>query len=208
MDIVTLREFSRRIGVSLTAVQKGVKTGRIKAITDSTGRITGIDCSTQSAAWEDNCKAPQRRAHNQSGGRPRNDGKPVAAPKTAPKKTREGEVVEARDPQPHGGALKRSTKTPPPEGQMSMAEAQRARELIKLQTDSLNLKERQGELVKASDQKAAGFKLGQTLISNLYNMPERLSDEFAGMSDPAEIHALWLKELDKAVSQIRGEYGC
>ena len=59
MEIVTLREFARRVGVSLTAIQKGVKNGRIEAITDpATGKITGIDYATQATAWTANSKHP------------------------------------------------------------------------------------------------------------------------------------------------------
>ena len=206
MEIISARQFAERIGVSLTAIQKGVKTGRIKAVHDKkTGRITGIDWDTQQAAWTDNSKAPQRMPHNLAGGRPRKDGKPVAAPRQQP---REGDVIESREPQPHGGALKRQQQTPPPEGQITMAEAQRNRELVKLQLDVLKLKEAEGELVNAAEQRKLGYQLGQTLISNLYNMPERLADEFAGMNDATEIHKLWVKELDAAIANIRELYGC
>ncbi len=210
MDIVSLREFARRVGVSLTAVQKGAKpeVGRIQAIRDESGKITGIDADTQVAAWSENSKAPQRKPHNLAGGRPRLDGKPVAAPKAQASKLQEGEVDEFREPQPHGGALKRSKKEPAPDGEMSMAAVQRAREIVKLQTDNLVLKEKQGVLVNAKEQHRVGFTLGQTLISNLYNMPERLADEFAAMSDPAGIHTMWVAELDLSIAKIREAYGC
>lgn len=191
MEIVTLREFARRLGVSLTAVQKGAKpeNGRIEAIRDENGKITGIDWDTQSVAWEANCKAPQRRAKNQAGGRPRLDGQPVATP---------------RKP-----AASVTTPPPPPKdgGLTSLADIQRARELVKLQIDNLKLKEQQGELVSRAEQEKIGYEVASGLISDLYNLPERLSDELAGMSDPNAIHALMTKEIDNMVRQIRSKLG-
>lgn len=211
MEIVTLREFARRIGVSLTAVQKAIKNGRIKAQTDDAGKVKGIDWETESIAWTENSKAPQRKPKNPNGGRPRKDGTPAARAATAAPlpddAPAEGEIVEHLEHQPHGGALKRAEKTPPTKGPMTITEIQRARELVKLQLDNLKLKEAQGELVSAKKQREEGAKLGATLIAGLYNMPERLADDFAGMSDPHEIQRIWVEEIDKLVQDMRSKYG-
>lgn len=206
MEIISLREFARRIGVSLTAIQKAARpeNGRIEAIRDDDGKITGIDWDTQQAAWNANSKAPQKRPHNIGGGRPRNDGKPPAPPREAA--PREGDVSEHLEPQAHGGALKRSEKVQAPPGQMSMAEVQRARELVKLQIDNLKLREAQGELVSAADVKKQGHALATAIIGALYNIPDRCADEIAGMSDPHAIHKLLLEEIDNAVEGIRKAY--
>ena len=188
MEIVTLREFARRVGVSLTAVQKGVKNGRIEAITDDTGKITGIDYQSQADAWTANSKHPQKRPHNPGGGRPRNDGLPPATPQAV------------------GGDRLPREKTQAPAGQMTMAEVQRARELVKLQIDNLKLREAQGELVSAAEVKKQGHALATGIISALYNIPDRCADEIAGMSDPHAIHKLLLQEIDNAVEAIRKAY--
>jgi hypothetical protein len=190
MEVVTLREFARRIGVSLTAIQKGVKTGRIEAITDpATGKITGIDYASQGEAWTANSKHPQKRPHNIAGGRPRNDGEAPAAPAAAKTKPK----PPADQPsQPTGG--------------MSMSEVQRAREIVKLQIDNLKLKEAQGELVSAAEVRKQGHALASGIVSHLYNIPDRCADEIAGMSDPHAIHKLLLAEIDNAVEAIRKAY--
>ena len=196
MEVVTLREFARRIGVSLTAIQKGVKTGRIQAITDpGTGKITGIDFESQAPAWSANSKHPQKRPHNISGGRPRNDGLPPADPQTVG-----GDRLPGRSSPAKGDAS-------PPPGQMTMAEVQRAREIVKLQIDNLKLREAQGELVSAAEVKKQGHALAAGIISSLYNIPDRCADEIAGMSDPHAIHKLLLTEIDNAVEAIRKKYG-
>jgi hypothetical protein len=196
MEVVTLREFARRIGVSLTAIQKGVKTGRIQAITDpGTGKITGIDFESQAPAWSANSKHPQKRPHNISGGRPRNDGLPPADPQTVG-----GDRLPGRSSPAKGEA-------PPPPGQMTMAEVQRAREIVKLQIDNLKLREAQGELVSAAEVKKQGHALAAGIIGSLYNIPDRCADEIAGMSDLHAIHKLLLTEIDNAVEAIRKQYG-
>jgi hypothetical protein len=207
MEVVSVREFAKRVGVSLAAIQKGIRNGRIEAIVDeATGKTKGIDYDTQASAWTDNAKAPGRRPNTEAGGRPRKDGKPPAQPKTNGGK-REGEVSEYLEGQPHGGALKRSEKAPPPAGQMTMAEVQRARELVKLQLDNLKLKESQGELVNLVEVRVQGSKLAAGVISALYNIPDRVSDEIAGMTDPHQIAKLLISEIDQAVEDLRRAYG-
>jgi hypothetical protein len=185
MEIVTLREFSRRIGVSLTAIQKGVKSGRIVAITDDAGKTTGIDYASQAEAWTANSKHPQKKPHTSAGGRPRNDGAPPARP-----------AKQAGAPESPAA----------PAGGMSMSEVQRAREIVKLQLDNLKLREAQGELVSASEVRKQGQVLAAGIISHLYNIPDRCADEMAGMSDPHTIHQMLLTEIDQAVESIRKAY--
>jgi hypothetical protein len=189
MNVISLREFARRIGVSLPAVQRAAKpeTGRIEAIRDpATGKITGIDWDTQQHAWSANSKHPQKIPHHRAGGRPRKDGTPTAAPSTPAR-----EIDDA----------------PPSPGGMSMSEIQRARELVKLQIDNEKLKEVRGETIAVSQVKQAGAKLAATIINGLYNIPERCADDIAGMSDPHEIHKLLVREIDATVNELRAQYG-
>lgn len=190
MEIVTLREFARRIGVSLTAIQKGVKSGRIEAITDpDTGKITGIDYASQAPAWTANSKHPQKVPHNIAGGRPRHDGQPTAAPAT--------KTIAAR------------AEPASPEGEkpgMSLADIQRARELVKLQIDNEKLKEVRGLSVSTADVEKQGRSLAAIVISGMYTIPDRISDELAGMTDANAIQNLLLQEIDRAVEQLRKAY--
>lgn len=206
-EIVSLREFARRIGVSLQAVQKAARpeSGRISVERDAAGKITGVDWDTQAAAWHDNSKAPQRRPHNPSGGRPRKDGTPTAV--AADRSQRAGDVTEFPGAQPHGGAKKRAEKEPAPQGEMSLAQIQRARELVKLQIDNEDLKKKRGETVSRSDVLNEGSKLAGAIIGALFNIPERISDDLAGMTDPHKISELLTRELTEAVASIREKYG-
>lgn len=190
MEIVTLREFARRVGVSLTAIQKGVKSGRIQAITDpDTKKITGIDFATQATAWTANSKHPQKLPNTIAGGRPRHDGQPTAAPATK-------SIAANAD----------SAQAEPEKPGMSLADIQRARELVKLQIDNEKLKEVRGQSVATTDVEKQGRSLAAIIISGMYTIPDRISDELAGMTDANAIQNLLLQEIDRAVEQLRKAY--
>lgn len=202
MELISAREFARRIGVSLTAVQKAARpeNGRITAERDAGGKITGIDWDTQQAAWTANSKAPQCRPKTSAGGRPRLDGSaPASAAKragtSAPTKREKGPETETNAGE---------SGTP---GRKSLADIQRERELVKLQIDEESLKKARGASVDRAEVYAEGAKLAGQLIGALYNIPERISDDLAGMTDPHEISALITKEINEAVSNLRAKYG-
>lgn len=193
-ELISLREYARRKDVSLTAVQNAIKSGRIvPASYTESGRIKEIDWDTQADAWESNSKHPQKRPHTNAGGRPRKDGEPTAKPsRQAPGQASAGVAAEDDEaPQPGGRKL---------------ADIQRDRELVKLQIDIEKLKEARGESVPRVEVEKQGRSLAAMVISGLYTIPDRVSDELAGMSDPHAIHALLLQQIDAAVSELRKAY--
>lgn len=100
-------------------------------------------------------------------------------------------------------AKKTAGKAPKSKKADSLIEVTRKRELIKLETEQLRLRQAKGELVSAADEEAAGRALASTVITALYNIPERISDELAGMSDAHAIAELLERELDMAVEKLR-----
>lgn len=195
-EIISLREFAKRKDVSLTAVQKACapEKGRIIPERDESGKITGINWTTQAAAWEANAKG-HYKPHTVAGGRPRRDGQAVASPKTS-------KAAAGRSSAP--AAPPAADDEPPVSGgPMKLADITRARELVKLQIDNIKLKQAQGELVSAADQAAQGATLGAMVIAALYNIPERVSDDLAGMSNAHEIQKLLTAEIDIAVEGLR-----
>lgn len=90
---------------------------------------------------------------------------------------------------------------------MTLAEIQRARELVKLQIDNETLKATRKLSVDAAGVEKQGRSLAAAVISGMYGIPDRISDELAGMSDPHAIHKLLLEQIDQAVSELRRAYG-
>lgn len=177
MEIISLREYARRIGVSLPAVQRAAKpeNGRIQVIRDANGKITGIDWDTQEAAWLANSKAPNKRPHNISGGRPRKDGQQPAKPAA---KT----IAKNAEPEPSEGEFDGEIQAPATAsgGVMSITEIQRARELVKLQIDNLKLQEAKGEVLPIAEVRTKWFKLVKAAQTRILGIPaeckQRVSD--------------------------------
>lgn len=187
MPLLSIDDFAERIGASRVSVYKALREGRIKGTKSGPSGGYQIDLETEAKAWEINRKNPNKIPHNIRGGRPRKDGKPPAEPKTQPR---------AEPP----------ASEPPELDERSMNQIQRAREIVKLQLDELKLKEASGELVSAAEVQKQGRSLATGIISSLYNIPERCSDEIAGMSDPHAIHKMLTSEIDVAVEAIRKMY--
>jgi hypothetical protein len=213
MELIGIREAARRLGVSDTAVHKAIRDGRLSAPAEEDrhpdNKRPRLRWPKVQEEWTANAKHPQKRPHTIAGGRPRKDGQPTAPPadrQPAPPAPREGEVVGYLEGQPHGGALKRAQDTPPPEGEMTLAQIQRARELTKLEIDQETLKKVRQESVSAAEQEKQGRTLASIVISGMYSIPDRISDELAGMSDPHAIAELLRQQIDSAVSELRRAY--
>lgn len=194
-DLIPAREFARRIGVSLTAVQKAVREGRITAERDEKGHISGIDWATQESAWFDNSQAGKRRKELS---------RDAGASETAPSASSTGR---------HGGRPRKDATSapdagpPPAAGGMKLSEIQRAQALVKLQREKLKLEEEQKALARVVDVRRDGAALASTVMGGLYSIPDRCANELAGMTDPAKIHQRLVAEIDQAVEQIRKQYG-
>jgi hypothetical protein len=101
MDLVSLREFARRKGVSLQAVQNGIKSLRVTPVRDASGKCQGLDWDTEAAKWDNNANPGKKQSaevrHNIQ---PQKVVPKATAPKTrgrpakAPTEPREGEPNE------------------------------------------------------------------------------------------------------------------
>lgn len=201
-DIVSVREFARRMGVSLPAVQKAVKTGRIDGVVGDNGKLKGIDWDTQKDAWTANSNPAQRRvrlAHTPDG--------EDATPFPAAEGTNRGGRPRKDGQPPKGTPAPAPTLEPDTSKGASLAEIKRAREAVNLQLDKLKLDVEKKKYVPADSVHTEGAKLAATLVSSLYNIPDQVSPELASMTDAMSIRALLIAELDKAVEGIRKAYG-
>ena len=77
---------------------------------------------------------------------------------------------------------------------------------MKLQIDNEKLKEVRGQSVSTADVEKQGRSLAAIVISGMYTIPDRISDELAGMTDANAIQNLLLQEIDRAVEQLRKAY--
>lgn len=204
MELLSIGDFAKRVGVSYVMVYRAMKQGRIVGTNGGPNGTVVIDFDTQHKAWTENCKMPQSRPNKPNGGRPRKDGKPTA--KTEQRRPMAPTKTEQRRPTVHQNTEPEKPEAEPDQPVMSINAIQRERELVKLQLDQLKLKEAEGELVNAAEVQRLGRSLATGIISVLYNIPERCSDEIAGMTDAHAIHKLLTSEIDAAVETIRKKY--
>lgn len=78
---------------------------------------------------------------------------------------------------------------------------------IKIQAEQAKLLEiragvASGRLVDVEIVKNAGFRRGRTVRDNVLGIPDRIDSLVTAMTDPAEIHALLTKELEKALEEL------
>lgn len=80
------------------------------------------------------------------------------------------------------------------------------REHYQAELAQLEYEKAAGKLVDADEVRAEARKVASSVISTLYTIPDRISDELAGMNDAFKIQRLLINEFDKAVEQLRMKY--
>lgn len=189
-ELISIREASRRLGVSDTALHKAIKAGRIK--------VANLGEKRPKLAWPavqtDFVKHSDVAANRQASSVAR---KPRPAPSATPRHDQFAELDI------DGEELDDTDTDASPDYQR--ARARRTHYLAKLA--KLAFDEKDGSLVSAASVKSEAQALAAGLISTLYSIPDRLSDQLCGMTDANAVHALIVRELDLAVAAIRRQHG-
>jgi hypothetical protein len=182
---VSFNEFAKIKGVSTTAVQLAFKGGRLKnsVITDPKYKKPRLDPVLAMQEWELNTRHDRRFTGNDVRVRQR-----VELPYIKPDM--------ARPPEPG---------TPEHGEVISMLEATRRKEVANAQMAELKLAAEQGKYVEAEDVKADAFKLARTVRDSMLNIPDRVSAEFAGIQNAAEIHMRLTDEIRKALESLQDD---
>ncbi len=183
-ELISMREFSRRVGVQLRAVQFAIETGRIKiAERRPAGKQTRvfIDWETQAQAWEQN-RDPGKK--NRPTSREMAQGTEVQH--TGEKKTKPSAGAQA-----HSSPGRPKADAPPSQYQI----ARSAREAFNAKMAELNYKKSAGALVELDKVKALYFDIARTVQQNLLNIPGRVSAIVSAKTDEREIYNLIEKEI-------------
>lgn len=78
---------------------------------------------------------------------------------------------------------------------------------VKALRDEMELQRKRGELIDIESVKKQGAQLGSILMGALAALPYRLSQQFAVMSDPHDIHAALENEVNRLIEEIRKQCG-
>ena len=175
--LVTFSELAKLKGVSLPAVSRAVKDGRIiDAVVINNGKKF-VDSEMALRLWEERTK-PKIEPHLQhldpDGEKPRSARKAAKA------------IVE----------------NTPGDAIPSLHDSKAKREFYLAALARLQVDEQKGELISAADAKKSAFTLGRSIREALQNLADRVSYELAGESDETVIHRILTKEHRQALEDL------
>jgi hypothetical protein len=178
---MTLRAYARHRGVSLRAVQKALKSGRISTRED--GRL---DAEASDANWARNT-AP----------RPQPPSTPAAA---KPAKT----PAAAHQSVHHNSDTPRREPTEPlkVESGLEYSKARAVRETYLARLAKIDFEERTAKLVSSDEVQVAAFNRFRQFRDGMLNIPDRLAAVLAAESQPRRVHELLTTEIRKALMEF------
>jgi len=181
VEPMSLRAYARRRGVSLRAVQKALKSGRISARED--GRL---DADVADANWARNT-APRPQSPAKSPIKP-------AVPKAASEN-----VHHHSDSHP---VARESLESPRLESGLEYSKARAVRESYLARMAKIDFEERSGKLVSADEVQVAAFNRFRQFRDGVLNIPDRLAAVLAAESDPLRVHDSLAAEIRKALLEF------
>lgn len=189
---ISLREFSRRRSVTLSAVQKAIDSGRVKAVRRSeNGRLVAIEHHAATAQWNGNTDLDQA-ARN---------GKILGPTEEIAQETNRANGAE--EP-PVGGS---SSSADPDKDPHGYYEARADRERATAKRAELDYLERVGSLVSVTEVREQEFTIFRKLRDNLIAISDRLAPRLAAETDPVRVQHLISEEIRKALHELSRALG-
>jgi hypothetical protein len=183
---MSLRAYARHRGVSLRAVQKALKSGRISARED--GRL---DADVADANWARNT-APRPQS-------------PVKSPiKPAVPKAASENVHHHSDSHP---VARESLESPRLESGLEYSKARAVRENYLARLARMDFEERTKKLVSRDAVQVAAFNRYRRYRDGMLNIPDRLAAVLAAEADPRRVHELMSMEIRKALTDFSDANG-
>jgi len=174
-ELISLREYARRRGISHVAVHKAIKAGRISTVDGK------IDPAQADREWREN--TDQSKPRNRITGTPKRARAASAPPKPMDLGGGEG---------PGGG---NGTAT-------GYAKARAARELYQAQLAKLELDRQRGVLIRADEVRVGAFNMARKARDQLIALPERVAAILAATDDPAEVQCILEEEIERLCQEI------
>jgi hypothetical protein len=182
--LISVSEYARRRGVTHPAVFKAIKDGRLlKSVSRDARSRPHIDPVLADQEWARNTDEAQQR--------PREQQRKAEAP--IGQQALFGDV----------GNTKRNELDEQNSKAASAWRVNRAlREAAEAQLKTLELRERQRELVVGADVSTAAFETGRALREAILNVPNLISAELARTSDSHAVHEILTRALIRALASI------
>lgn len=182
MELISQREYSRRRGVSHSAVRKAIAAGRI---TTSDGTSRGkINPELAEREWRENTDRSKPR--NSVTGSPKGRRRPG-----------DPETPMELDGGNGNGA-------PVGAGATGYGKARAAREAVQAQLAKLTLDERMGRLVNAAEVQLAAFNAARQARDQLLAIPARVAPLLFAAADVNEIQSILEDAIEKVCKGLSG----
>jgi len=186
VEPMSLRAYARHRGVSLRAVQKALKSGRISARED--GRL---DADVADENWARNT-APRPQA-------PARPASKVAATMLATPMAAAERTHHHSDTHP---VVRQSSEPPRLESGLEYSKARAVRESYLARLAKIDFEERTEKLVSRDEMQVAAFNRYRTFRDGMLNIPDRLAAVLAAETDPRQVHELLSTEIRKALTEF------
>lgn len=193
-DWISLREFARRRGVSLAAVQKAVSTNRVTAVRRSeTGRLKKIDSVAATLQWNANTD-PAEAAKN---GKILENVAPVAGEPAEPV----GPLFDrgAPDDQKSAADASGASDGKDPHGYQA---ARAERERLEVAARQLDYAKALGLVVSVEDSRRVTARRYRAIRDAILSVPDRTAAALAAERDPAQVHAVLTAELKRVLYEL------
>ena len=184
-ELVSLREYARRRGVSAMAVSKAAKAGRI---TLEGGKV---NVTTADRDWPANTN-PGQLALNRPPIGPSTEANGGAADPGEGLEV--GEIAET-DPEKKAAIEALGSRT-------QYGAARATREMYLSRLAEIDYKKQTGELIAAEAVRIAAFNAARTARDSLLSMPDRLAPVLAGEADQFEVHRIMSEEIRRVCNDI------
>lgn len=191
-QVVGVREYARRRGVSHTAVSHAIRAGRLsKSVTRDARNWPRIDVELADAEWDENTTPADARG--QPGPGEKRDGKPESRPAGKPV---QHDLIEGATPEkPTAGRSKSS----------ALAQVQAVRVGYQARLAGLEYRKRAGQLAELGSIRAAIASIFTDFRENVLNVPDQCAPELAADTTPDGCRALLRAELMRMLEDLADE---
>jgi hypothetical protein len=203
-----VREYARHRGVSHTAVQKAIKTGRIAAaIVRAKGKRDAIDVEAADRLWVANTDQAQQRPPAPETKTPepetKSDVPETSAPQLDSKKENSGPIVKPgrdlfdQDLEPVAKEERLGDG-----GGATFASVRVNREVWAGHLAELRYRQVAGELVSAARVRELFFRAFRNVRDGLLSLPVRVSHDLAAETSPARVEERLTKEFETVLQDL------
>lgn len=188
-EYISIREFSRRVGVSDTAIHKAIKEGRISKGYDKIRGRKAIEYETVLKVWE-KIRDPLKT-----------DKPPQIPKKPKRRKADSAEADSVGDASVQvAEVLEIDFDGDTDEAAFSASRAKKIKFEAKIK--ELEYKQKTGELVAKDEVYRELFSKGKAVREAILSVPDRIIDDLMASRSRAEAHSVLLKELNRSLEGL------